>query len=85
MYIKKPVIGLPNYTYLNTKNKMGFFNQYNNNLNFNNLNKKNGSLLWNKNEVNNENNDTNMDTDKSKLKKNHNKRNICIFIMIIFI
>ncbi|KAG4098890.1 hypothetical protein H8356DRAFT_1038524 [Neocallimastix lanati (nom. inval.)] len=75
MYIKKPVIGLPNYTYLNTKNKMGFFNQYNNNLNFNNLNKKNGSLLWNKNEVNNENNDTNMDTDKNLSNLNEYRNN----------
>ncbi|ORX52141.1 hypothetical protein BCR36DRAFT_350382 [Piromyces finnis] len=62
LFLNRPLSSLPNYTYISTKNKTGFFSQYNtNSLNtsFSNRNKKEG--LWAKKDNNNDL----MDTDKN--------------------
>jgi len=66
LFTNKPLSSLPNYTYLSTKSKTGFFSQYSN-FNRSYLNKNN--ILYPKN-------DDKMDTNKSKFKY------IIIYLMI---
>jgi len=66
LFMNKPLSSLPNYTYLSTKSKTGFFSQYNTNSNASLLNQKNKSGLWPRKNNNDDNIDS-MDTDPSKI------------------